>query len=158
MSSGKCRPFCLGFNVLIKQRVRNNCLRHSVLTRYKTHAVVVCAKFVCGQFDTSETGIWLTPLLISSDQRVLKGHRSWSREILQIISRDMRMCLRTVLSTKYVLVLSMFISLQWRHNGRNGVLDHQPHDCFLNRLFRRRSKKTSKPRHWHLWGVFTGDR
>ena len=69
MSSGKCRPFCHGFNVLIKQRVRNTCLRHSVLTRYKTHAVVVCAKFVCGQFDTSETGIWLTPLLISSDQR-----------------------------------------------------------------------------------------
>ena len=25
-------------------------------------------------------------------------------------------------------------------------LNHQPHDCLLNRLFRRRSKKTSKPR------------
>ena len=33
--------------------------------------------------------------------------------------------------------------LQWRHNGRDGVSNHQPHDCFLNRLFRRRSKKTS---------------
>ena len=32
-------------------------------------------------------------------------------------------------------------SLQWRHNGHNGVLNHQPHDCLLNRLFRRRSKK-----------------
>ena len=31
--------------------------------------------------------------------------------------------------------------LQWRHNGCNGVSNHQPHDCLLNRLFRRRSKK-----------------
>ena len=35
---------------------------------------------------------------------------------------------------------------QWRHNGRDSVLNHQPHDCLLNRLFRRRSKKTSKLR------------
>ena len=34
-------------------------------------------------------------------------------------------------------------SLQWRHNGRDGVSDHQPHHCLLNRLFMRRSKKTS---------------
>ena len=36
------------------------------------------------------------------------------------------------------------VSLQWRHDGRDGVSNHQPHDCLLNRLFRRRSKKTSK--------------
>ena len=37
-------------------------------------------------------------------------------------------------------------SLQWRHNGRNSVSNHQPHHCLLNRLFRRRSKKASKLR------------
>ena len=37
-------------------------------------------------------------------------------------------------------------SLQWHHNGGNGVSNHQPHDYLLNRLFRRRSKKTSKLR------------
>ena len=37
-------------------------------------------------------------------------------------------------------------SLQWRHNGNDSVSNHQPHDCLLNRLFRRRSKKTSKLR------------
>ena len=37
-------------------------------------------------------------------------------------------------------------SLQWRHNEHDGVSNHQPHDCLLNRLFRRRSKKTSKLR------------
>ena len=37
-------------------------------------------------------------------------------------------------------------TLQWRHNGRDSVSNHQPHDCLLNRLFRRWSKKTSKLR------------
>ena len=36
----------------------------------------------------------------------------------------------------------MATTLQWRHNGRNGVSNHQPHDCLLNRLFRSRSEKT----------------
>ena len=36
--------------------------------------------------------------------------------------------------------------LQWRHNGPDGVSNHQPHDCLLKRLFGRRSKKTSKLR------------
>ena len=34
--------------------------------------------------------------------------------------------------------------LQWRHNWRDGVSNHKPHHCLLNRLFWRRSKKTSK--------------
>ena len=37
-------------------------------------------------------------------------------------------------------------TLQWRHNGRDGFVNHQPHDCLLNRLFRHRSKKISKLR------------
>ena len=37
-------------------------------------------------------------------------------------------------------------ALQSRHNGCHSVSNHQPHDCLLNRLFRRRSNKTSKPR------------
>ena len=38
------------------------------------------------------------------------------------------------------------ISLQWRHNGHDGVSNLQPHYCLLNGLFRCRSKKTSKLR------------
>ena len=37
-------------------------------------------------------------------------------------------------------------SLHWRHNDHEGVSNHQPHGCLLNRLFRRRSKKTSRLR------------
>ena len=38
------------------------------------------------------------------------------------------------------------ITLHWRHNGHGSVSNHQPHDCLLNCLFRRRSKKISKLR------------
>ena len=46
------------------------------------------------------------------------------------------------------------VPLQWRQNERDGVSNHQPHDCLLNRLFRHRSKKTSKPR---VTGLCAGD-
>ena len=41
---------------------------------------------------------------------------------------------------------SIFVTLRWRHNERDGVSNHQPNDCLFSRLFRRRSKKTSKLR------------
>ena len=53
-------------------------------------------------------------------------------------------------TTQYILTLR----LQWRHNARDSVSNHQPHDCLLNRLFRRRSKKTSKLR---VTGLCTGN-
>ena len=38
------------------------------------------------------------------------------------------------------------LSLRWPHDGHNGVSNHQPHHCLLDRLFGCRSKKTSKLR------------
>ena len=38
------------------------------------------------------------------------------------------------------------LTLLWRHNGRDGVSNHQPHDRLLNLLYRCRSKKTPKLR------------
>ena len=35
---------------------------------------------------------------------------------------------------------------KWRDDGCDGVSNHQPRHCLLNRLFRRRSKKTPKLR------------
>ena len=49
---------------------------------------------------------------------------------------------------------SVCIPLRWRHNGRDSVSNHQPHDCLLNCLFRRRSKKTSK---LHVTGLCVGN-
>ena len=44
---------------------------------------------------------------------------------------------------KFCFPQKQFITctLQWRHNERDGVSNHQPHDCLLNCSFRRRSKK-----------------
>ena len=36
------------------------------------------------------------------------------------------------------------VPLQWHHNGRGGISNHQPHDCLFNFFFGRESKKTSK--------------
>ena len=47
---------------------------------------------------------------------------------------------------QYVASIHLSKSLRWRYNGRDSVSNHQPHHCLLNRLFRRRSKKTSKLR------------
>ena len=45
------------------------------------------------------------------------------------------------LSVNLALWPSCSLTLQWRHNEPYSVSNHQPHDCLLNRLFRRRSKK-----------------
>ena len=37
-------------------------------------------------------------------------------------------------------------TLQWRHNERDGVSNHQPHVCLLSYLYSRRAKKISKLR------------
>ena len=46
----------------------------------------------------------------------------------------------------YGIFSKWFTALQWRHNECEGVSNHQPDDCLLKRLFRCRSKKTSKLR------------
>ena len=40
----------------------------------------------------------------------------------------------------------MELALHWRHHGRDGVSNHRRLYCLLNRLFRRKSKNTSKLR------------
>ena len=68
----------------------------------------------------------------------------WWRHNVKVTSlyspgdRDLRF------SHPYEVVFIHFV--QWHHNGCDGVSNHQRHHCLLNRLFRRRSKKTSKPR------------
>ena len=44
-----------------------------------------------------------------------------------------------------VLIIRKIVSLHGRHNGCDGVSNHQGHGCLLKRLFRRCLKKTAKP-------------
>ena len=76
----------------------------------------------------------ISSYLVQSTREVRKfKYCVWSR----LVKPPDDQCLCTSLSV---------ITLRWRHNGRDSVSNHQPHDCLLNRLFRRRSKKTSKLR------------
>ena len=49
----------------------------------------------------------------------------------------------SILQARYVTIIQ---TLQWRHNGCDSVSNHQHHHFLLHRLFRCRSKKTSKLR------------
>ena len=61
----------------------------------------------------------------------------------------------SLISIFYVAGLSLTSgSLQWCYNGCNGISNHQPQDGLLNRLFRHRSKKTSKLR---ITGLYAGN-
>ena len=54
--------------------------------------------------------------------------------------------IKTFLTFLWCLLWPYFTPLRWRHDELDGVSNHQPHDYLLNRLFGRRSKKTSKLR------------
>ena len=67
----------------------------------------------------------------------------------------LRSCAKPLISCCHASIVSvkesylynlMRLTLQWLHNGHGSVSNHQPHNCLLNRLFRRKSKKTSKLR------------
>ena len=59
------------------------------------------------------------------------------------VYREFKATRSQILSAPHTLYT---MTLQWRHNGHDSVSNHQPHDCLLNHLFRRISKKTSKLR------------
>ena len=46
--------------------------------------------------------------------------------------------------------------LKWRHNGHDGVPNHQPRECLLSHLMI--TENITAPRHWPLCGELTGDR
>ena len=46
--------------------------------------------------------------------------------------------------TQQVNMIFWLTSLQWRHNERNDISNHQHVECLLNRFFRCRSENTSK--------------
>ena len=83
-----------------------------------------------------------------SDLRGLIIWFSVYKAIILIMKQSLELEQDNVISLKYgssrCTCPGRDIPLQWRHNGPDSVSNHQPHDCFLNCLFRRRSKETSK--------------
>ena len=60
----------------------------------------------------------------------------------------------TRLWPRWVFYRFVIPPLLWRHNDRDDVSNRQPQDCLLNRLIRRKSKKTSKLR---VTGICVGN-
>ena len=54
----------------------------------------------------------------------------------------------------------VFYPLRWRHNGRDSVSNHQPHDSWFTQPFIQMQIKENikAPRHWPLCWEFTVDR
>ena len=69
----------------------------------------------------------------------------WNDLMPLTIQRQRRAYRRLVYNWTRIYSVCLY-SLQWRHNYHDSVSNHQPHGCLLNRLFGRRSKKTSKLR------------
>ena len=78
---------------------------------------------------------------ISSRHNTVLAHKNVRHNRVDVID----CCIWHTTHWRVVIYLTK-VSLQCRHNGRDVVSNHQPHDCLLNRLFRRRSQKTSKLR------------
>ena len=59
-------------------------------------------------------------------------------------------------SVHYILCFSVGYeySLQWSHNEHDGISNHQPQLCIQAQI----KENIKAPRHWPLWGEFTGDR
>ena len=56
---------------------------------------------------------------------------------------DMYAGLLVVNTQQHPVIVIIPSTLQWCHNEHHGISNHQPQDCLLNLLFRRRPKKTS---------------
>ena len=61
-------------------------------------------------------------------------------EYLLTLYRGLLYCIIYALNPMFSYLI--FITLQWRHSGRDGVSNHQPHDCLLNRIIMHQTKKT----------------
>ena len=49
-------------------------------------------------------------------------------------------------------------SLQWRHNGHDGILNHPPHHCYVTVYSGADQRNIKAPHQWPSCGEFTGDR
>ena len=75
--------------------------------------------------------------------------------VLLIRFRLFHYLIRSLVRSREVSKLwDLCLALLWRRNGPDGVSNHQPQRCLLNRPSRRRSKKTPKLR---VTGLCTGN-
>ena len=88
---------------------------------------------------------WILVAFMIAASVLIKVSRLYG--VYQHLYTKLRFCHRVLLYCVPMWIYWINVSvLQWDHNGCDGVSNHQSHHCLLNRLFRRRSKKTSQLR------------
>ena len=85
---------------------------------------------------------------------LLNIHSPWCKALSVVITIGQCGFFSNLQRTWTIISMVAVITLQWSHNERDGVSNHQPHDCSLKCLFRRRSKKISK---FHVTGLCEGN-
>ena len=100
------------------------------------------------------TTFWFRCIYIYKQKFVPEGR--WKKTPIIIEQEEISNCLAANGSRSNVCVPNGHIwfmgtvhhrrPLRWRHNDHDSVSNHQPHDCLLNRLFRRSTKNTSQLR------------
>ena len=114
---------------------------------YKLHFVQSYIQHGCVQFKTSPTHLELCHLSLDNFPFDPLQWRHMSVNASQTNNTWTRLCDSTCRNVGGTF-------LQWRHNGRDGISNHQSHHCLLNSLFRRRSKKIAK---LHVTGLCAGN-
>ena len=145
LSSAKWRPFCPGGD----EYILTDYFSKTVLNFFKRRLPCIV---INDPVNRSIYFVWTAFHVVQLLQTVAVEEPKWARcrcrysKLLRMNGVFVRH--RIALSTKYCKVFStkLCITLQWHHNGRDCVSNHQPHHCLLNRLVRRTSKKTSKLR------------
>ena len=136
ISSAKCCPFYLGLNVLnepqaiTRTSIDWDLCRHMSSLSY--NELISINTFFISFITDLNAYYWI--------EKSLFHHKLWHNIPMNI--KDL--CSITCAGSLHRIKRNHYN--QWRHNGRDGVSNHQPHDCLLNRLFGRRSKKTSNLR------------
>ena len=110
-----------------------NCLCQTILQDHERQMTLRYWKFP----------ILISPLFSCWYSMIMAKVRLWTQNIYAIPHSHVRYFVWSLVTNAHKIPL---VPLQWHHNGRNGISNHQPHDCLLNWLFRRRWKTTSKLR------------
>ena len=96
----------------------------------------------CGKSGMTQYKAVLTPLLTHWSDCSIELSHGYCPLVIGFCVR--KLIFSFVSKAAVVIPAKDKLTLQWRDNECHGVSNHQPHDYFLNRLFVRRSKKTSK--------------
>ena len=90
-----------------------------------------------------------------------KCRRKWVSDLMFTIISNLAEGIYPVWShTRHSGYIKSFMSvvptLQWYHNGRDGVSNHRRLFCVPKRFFQTQmNENIESPRHWPLWGEFT---